>query len=169
MNETFAGKVVLPGFIDQHLHPILGALTLSTEVIAPEDWVMPERTFKAAATPAEYLAKLKAAEAAMKDKNEWLYTWGYHKLWHGNLDRTMLDAVSATRPIVVWQRSCHEFYLNTAAIKALGLTEEAMQGQGRRQQDDELGGRPLVGDRDEPHPGAPAQGLRHAGALRCSA
>lgn len=37
MNETFAGKLMLPGFIDQHLHPILGALTLSTEVIAPEE------------------------------------------------------------------------------------------------------------------------------------
>ena len=130
VDQTFAGRVVLPGFIDQHLHPILGALTLSTEVIAPEDWVMPERTFKAAATPAEYLAKLKAAEAALQDKNEWLYSWGYHELWHGKLDRAMLDAITATRPIVVWQRSCHEFFLNTAAVKALGLREASMQGKG---------------------------------------
>ncbi|MEY4485245.1 MAG: hypothetical protein RL693_2697, partial [Verrucomicrobiota bacterium] len=130
LDETFAGKVILPGFIDQHLHPILGALTLSTEVIAPEDWEMPTRTFKAAATADEYVAKLKAAEAALKDKSEWLFSWGYHKLWHGKLDRTMLDAISATRPIVVWQRSCHEFYLNTAAIKALTLSEDAMMGKG---------------------------------------
>jgi len=75
VDETFAGKVVLPGFIDQHLHPILGALTLSTEVIATEDWAMPERTFKAAATPAAYQGLLKAAEAAMKDRNEWLFSW----------------------------------------------------------------------------------------------
>ena len=130
VDETFAGKVVFPGFIDQHLHPILGALTLSTEVIAPEDWVMPERTFKAAATPEEYLAKLKAAEAAMKDKSEWLFTWGYHELWHGKVDRRTLDAISVARPIMIWQRSCHEFYLNTAALKALGFTEASMQGQG---------------------------------------
>ena len=89
---------------------------------------------------------------AMADKNEWLFSWGYHKLWHGKLDRKTLDAVSATRPIVIWQRSCHEFYLNTAAIKALGLTEDGDEGQGRRQQDVQLGGRPLVGDGDEPHP-----------------
>lgn len=130
MDATFADKVVLPGFIDQHLHPILGALTLSTEVIAPEDWVMPDRTFKAATTPQEYLSMLKAAEAAMKDKNEWLFTWGYHKLWHGKIDRQTLNAISPTRPIVVWQRSCHEFYLNSAAIKALGFTEELMKGKG---------------------------------------
>ena len=130
VDDTFAAKVMLPGFIDQHLHPILGALTLSTEVIAPEDWVMPERTFKAAATPEEYLAKLKAAEAAMSNKNEWLFSWGYHNLWHGKLDRATLDGISTTRPIMVWQRSCHEFYLNSAAIKTLGLTEQSMQGQG---------------------------------------
>ncbi len=34
VNDTFQAKVVLPGLIDQHLHPFLGALTLATEVIA---------------------------------------------------------------------------------------------------------------------------------------
>lgn len=130
VNDTFQSKVVLPGLIDQHLHPFLGALTLATEVIATEDWVLPGRTFKAANSPEEYRARLKAADAALQDKNEWLFSWGYHKLWHGKLDRQTLDAVSATRPIMVWQRSCHEFYLNTSAIKALGLTQAAMQGRG---------------------------------------
>jgi len=130
VNDTFQSKVVLPGLIDQHLHPFLGALTLATEVIATEDWVLPGRTFKAANSSEEYLARLKAADAALSDKNEWLFSWGYHKLWHGKLDRKTLDAVSATRPIMIWQRSCHEFTLNTAAIKALGLTEAAMQGKG---------------------------------------
>ena len=130
VNDTFQSKVVLPGLIDQHLHPFLGALTLATEVIATEDWVLPGRTFKAANSREEYLARLKAANAAREDQNEWLFSWGYHKLWHGQLDRKTLDAVSATRPIMVWQRSCHEFYLNTAAIKALGLTAGSMQGKG---------------------------------------
>lgn len=130
VNDTFQAKVVLPGLIDQHLHPFLGALTLATEVIATEDWLLPGRTFKAANSADEYRTRLKAADAALKDKNEWLFSWGYHQLWHGKLDRLTLDAVSATRPIMVWQRSCHEFYLNTPAIKALGLTKAAMQGHG---------------------------------------
>ena len=130
VNDTFKSKVILPGLIDQHLHPILGALTLSTEVIATEDWVLPGRTFKAANGPAEYMGRLKAAEAAMKDKSAWLFSWGYQPLWHGKLGRKTLDAISATRPIAVWHRSCHEFYLNTAAINALGLTKEAMDGKG---------------------------------------
>ena len=38
--------------------------------------------------------------------------------------------MSATRPVVVWHRSVHEFYLNGAAIKALGLSEDAMKNKG---------------------------------------
>ncbi len=130
VDETFANKIILPGFIDQHLHPILGGLTLSTEVIAPEEWVMPERTFSAASTPSEYMKRLKAAEAAMKDGKEWLFSWGYHSLWHGRMSRSILDSVSSTRPIMIWQRSCHEFYMNTAALNTLQLTEHSMQGKG---------------------------------------
>ena len=66
----------------------------------------------------------------MDDPDEWLFSWGYHRLWHGELSRDVLDAVSATRPIGVWQRSCHEFYLNTRALEKLELTEATIQGQG---------------------------------------
>jgi predicted amidohydrolase YtcJ len=130
VDETFRSRVILPGLIDQHLHPLLGALCLSTEVIAPEEWALPGRTFQAATTPAGYLAALRAAEVAMKDKDGWLFSWGYHQLWHGKLDRKTLDGVSATRPIFVWHRSVHEFFLNSAAIRALGLDESAMKGKG---------------------------------------
>ena len=130
LDDTFADAVIVPGLIDQHLHPILGATTLATEVIAIEDWVLPERTFPAARSAEDYRRRLTEAEQRTKDPGEWLFSWGYHKLWHGPLDRSALDAVSTTRPIAVWQRSCHEWYLNSAAIDTLGLTEEAMAGQG---------------------------------------
>ena len=130
VDDSFQSKVILPGLIDQHLHPILGALTLAIEVISTEDWVLPGRAIKAAASPAEYQARLRAAEAKLKTPTDWLLTWGYHPLWHGKLDRQSLDAISLTRPIAVWHRSVHEFFLNTAALKALGLTEEMTRGKG---------------------------------------
>jgi predicted amidohydrolase YtcJ len=129
VDRRFDDRVVLPGLIDQHLHPILGATTLMTEVIAPEDWTMPSRSFPAATTPDEYWQRLRAAESSAAH-GEWLFSWGYHELWHGPLDRQRLDGVSSTRPIAVWQRSCHEWYLNSAAIDALGITAESMSGHG---------------------------------------
>jgi len=130
VDDTFAEVVLCPGLIDQHLHPLLGATTLMTAVIAVEDWVLPDKTFRAARSPEEYRQRLTAAEQALSDSDEWLFSWGYHKLWHGPLDRAALDAISKTRPVVVWQRSCHEFFLNTAAIDKLGLTVEQMAGHG---------------------------------------
>ena len=130
VDDTFADAVLIPGLIDQHLHPLLGAATLVTEVIAVEDWVLPGRTFPAAHSPEEYRRRLVAAEQALSDPDEWLFSWGYHSLWHGPLDRTALDTISTTRPIVVWQRSGHEYFLNTVAIDNLGLTAEQMAGHG---------------------------------------
>ncbi len=129
LDETLRDHVVLPGLIDQHLHPLLGATTLAMDVIATEDWVLPDRTYPAARSHDEYVGRLRVAEAALEPE-EWLTTWGYHSLWHGHLDRVVLDEVSATRPIVVWQRSCHELYLNTAAIDALDITAESVAGRG---------------------------------------
>ena len=130
IDDTFKTKVVLPGFIEQHLHTLLGALTLTVEVIAPEDWVLPGKTFKAANSQAEYRERLKTAEARLKEPNEWLLSWGYQSLWHGKLDRDALDTISTTRPIAIWHRSAHEFYLNSAALKTLGITEEMVAGKG---------------------------------------
>jgi len=130
VDDRFAEAVLLPGLIDQHLHPVLGATTLMTDVIATEDWNLPGRRCPAAATEREYRARLTDAERALDDPAAWLISWGYHRLWHGPLDRTVLDGISRTRPIAVWQRSCHEWFLNTAAVDVLGITADGMSGHG---------------------------------------
>jgi predicted amidohydrolase YtcJ len=130
IDNSLQDKIVLPGFIDQHLHPVLGALTLATEVIATEDWSLPGRTIKAANTSEEYIARLTSAEKDLKAPDEPLISWGYHKLWHGDLDRAALDKISSSRPIVIWQRSCHEVILNTAALRLLNIAPEDVENKG---------------------------------------
>lgn len=128
-NEDFSEAVILPGLIDQHLHPFLASTTLTTEVIAPEAWVLPRRVFAAAETSAQYDERLLHAHERLA-AGEWLFSWGYHKLWHGALHRERLDALTGDRPTAIWQRSCHEWFLNTAAIEALELTPEKFAGHG---------------------------------------
>ncbi len=131
VDDTLSEYVVLPGLIDQHLHPLTGAAALSMEIVSTEDWVLPDHTATAAHSAQEYLARLRAAEQALTDagSTEWLLTWGYHPLWHGPLDRSVLDQISTTRPILVWHRSCHEVYLNTPAIDTAGVTKEWLATQ----------------------------------------
>ncbi len=129
VDDRFVGEVVVPGLIDQHLHPLLGASTLTTAVIAPEGWVLPTRSFPAATSSEEYDQRLGEAHAAL-EAGEWLFSWGYHGLWHGEMSRQRIDQIVGDRPTAIWQRSCHEWYLNSAAIEALGVSESNMSGHG---------------------------------------
>jgi predicted amidohydrolase YtcJ len=128
IDETFADKVIVPGLIDQHVHPVLSALTLTLEIIAIEDWVLPSGTAKAATSPEDYMARLTAAEAALTDPDQPLLTWGYHHYFHGMVRRADLDKLSTTRPILIWHRSAHELILNTAALEQLGITADLVAG-----------------------------------------
>ena len=124
VNTIFADQVIVPGFIAQHDHPMLAALTMTSVIIAIEDWVLPEGTSKAATNREEYLARLAEANASLKDPSAVLLTWGYHQYFHGELKKSDLDAISTTRPIIVWHRSGHEFFLNSIAEQKYGVTRE---------------------------------------------
>ena len=41
VNDVFSNQVIVPGFIAQHDHPLLAALTMTSEIIAIEDWILP--------------------------------------------------------------------------------------------------------------------------------
>ncbi|MCG3862691.1 MULTISPECIES: amidohydrolase [unclassified Photobacterium] len=124
-------KVLMPGFIEQHLHPFLASLTLNMPVIAPEEWKLPSKTWPAVTNHDDYIAALMAQEKALTDPNEVLWTWGFNNFFHGELSRQELDKISNTRPIGVWHRSAHEFYVNSAFIKKFGLNQDDIDKLGK--------------------------------------
>jgi predicted amidohydrolase YtcJ len=132
IDRTFENKIIMPGFVEHHVHPLLGVLTMALEVIAIEEWNVPGKYSAAVPDAATYVDRLKQALASMAATapTETLFTWGYHHYFHGKLYRPQLDAIESERPIVIWHRSCHEFILNTAALNKYGVTEAALQGHG---------------------------------------
>lgn len=129
VDERFAGKVLLPGLIDNHIHPFLGALLTPMELIAPEAWRRPDGThWPAARTPQDYRRLLLERAAAKPEKDDWLISWGYQPDLHGRYGRDELDALFPDRPVILWQRSFHETYMNTRATEKLGLTEATVAG-----------------------------------------
>ncbi|OIQ36934.1 MAG: hydrolase [Bacteroidetes bacterium MedPE-SWsnd-G1] len=130
------GNTMFPGFIEQHMHPFLGALTLVMNVIAPEPWELPSKTWKGVDNEKDYFATLTDVENSMENPDEILLSWGYHHNFHGDLKREILDKISSTRPILIWHRSVHEFFLNSVLMEQLELTDawaktfsEEIQGQ----------------------------------------
>jgi len=120
--DTFEDKVLVPGFIDNHMHPLLvGGFLLQADFITPFDWTLPSQQVEGVQGRDAYLARLQEIEAAKTDPEDWLLTWGHSPAFHGEVWRADLDEISSTRPILVWARSFHEVTLNTAALEALGF------------------------------------------------
>ncbi len=144
-DRQFAGKVLMPGLIDPHLHPMM-AFLLPMHFITPEGWDLPSGVSAPSRNPEDYHARLSSALGADEATTPF-FTWGYHQLWHGPIDRTALDAIAPARPVIVWHRSFHEVILNSAAMKLFSLdTREAYDLAMR-----DSGADPAHGDFDKGH------------------
>ncbi|NND81749.1 MAG: amidohydrolase [Gammaproteobacteria bacterium] len=122
-DRRFEDKIILPGLIDNHLHPALAGILLPATFITPWDWQLPSQQVQGVQGREAYLARLSAAIAAAP-ADELFITWGYHQYFHGQLNRSDLDAIAAGRPVIVWQRSFHEIIANSAAMNVLGIDEQ---------------------------------------------
>ena len=128
INTTFADKVIMPGLIDPHLHPIMAAVLLPMQFITGLEWRLPWETVNATVTPEGYRDQLRAGHNNSAADTPF-FTWGYHSHWHGEINRQLLDDIFGDRPAVVWQRSFHEVYLNSAMIAQLGIKEDKVRGR----------------------------------------
>jgi predicted amidohydrolase YtcJ len=130
VDETFFDSIMLPGFIDPHLHPSLPAVLTQFPFIAPDDWSLPTGEFPGATTPQAYRQRLE--ELVARHRNDAavpFIAWGYHPLWHGEIYREQLNDWFGDRPVMLWHRSFHELIGNDAALELLGLSGADVAGQ----------------------------------------
>ena len=120
VDRRFAHQILMPGFIDPHVHPTLAATILNLEIVSAMEWMTPKGKTRAVRGREAFLERLRELDDEL-DEGEWLMVWGYHAPYHGALSRADLDAISTTRPIFVWQRSVHEMYFNGQALSELGM------------------------------------------------
>ena len=122
------GNVLMPGLVEPHVHPSLAATMLPNEIIAPYDWVLPNGTKKGVTGHEAYMERITNSIAENAKDGEMYFIWGYHQLWHGELSRDMINAITKDKPVGIIHRSFHEIYLNDAAIALLGITEDDFKG-----------------------------------------
>ncbi len=133
IDKTFDDKILMPGFIDPHIHPSLPAVLTQFSFLAPDDWSLPTGEFPGATTPEQYMDSLQALVKQhyadpSADTSVPFIAWGYHPLWHGDVYRDKLDQLFPDKPVMLWHRSFHELIVNSAAIKLLGVTQEETDG-----------------------------------------
>jgi len=125
IDDRFADRVLLPGFIDPHVHPTMMALLMATDWLTPEAWELPGRSIPETAGRRQYLERVTELHTARADPEQPLVVFGYHAQYHGEIVRADLDAISSDRPIVLWQRSFHELRCNSRALEWLDAAEGA--------------------------------------------
>ncbi len=111
--QDLGGQLLLPGFIDTHVHPIAGggyATALSLDTWASvDDWV----------------AAIAAYAEANKDK-DLLFGYGFLASTFGPVGptRQLIDAVVPDRPVLIMDEGFHGAWANTAALEALNITQD---------------------------------------------
>ena len=123
LDQTFAEKYLLPGFVEGHAHTMEGTLWRYV-YCGYFDRMDPNGTlWEGAKSIDAVLARLKAAEAKLGSFEAPLSGWALDPIYMDNLrvTRQDLDKVSTTRPIGVLHASGHILNVNTKALEMAGL------------------------------------------------
>jgi hypothetical protein len=127
IDRRFADKVLFPGFIEPHGHPLLGGTSLTRPLLTylptPSPYGPP---FPGVKTKAAAMAKLREYVGQAKSGDETVLAWGYDIIAMGgaHLDKGELDAISTSQPILVWDASVHFVYANSAALRKYTVTRD---------------------------------------------
>lgn len=160
-----AGRMVLPGFTDAHLHPVEGGVELGRCALHDRD--TPQRILDAVRTCAE------------KDRTKpWVLGSGVDLLAfpEGNPDRRLLDAIVPERPVYFEASDGHSGWVNSRALAIAGISRTTPDPPGGRIERDPETGEPsgtlreaamdLVANKLAPVPLAEStDGLRRALAM----
>ena len=121
--SDFQNDVIVPGFIEHHIHPLLAAITMNSHIVAIDDWTTPNQKTRGVRNRSEYIAKLQEINAMLED-GEPMVSWGFHHYFHEKLTRQDLDKISNDRPILIIHRSFHEFIMNSKALEFFDINNE---------------------------------------------
>lgn len=124
IDDTFHDHIIMPGFIDPHLHPSMAAILLPMHFTTAVQWSLPWGDIGAVASRVEFLDRLVELDRRL-DPDEPLFVWGHHPIWHGDIAREELDVISSSRPIIVWHRGYHSLVVNEACYRWMDIDLDA--------------------------------------------
>jgi predicted amidohydrolase YtcJ len=109
--------MIVPGFMDGHTHFLRGGFQLTSVDL------------RDAASPAEFIARIKSFAAKSKP-GEWILggTWD-HENWPGTPlpDRSWIDSVTPNNPVFVDRLDGHMALANTQALEKAGVTRNTRE------------------------------------------
>ena len=126
LDDRFADKVVVPGFVEGHCHSWEGAAWEDTYLgffdrTAPDGVV-----HKGLKSIDEVVERFRAAEAPIADPEKAAMGWGFDPIFFDGrrMVAADLDRVSAARPVVVMHQSGHIVNVNSEVLRRAGISRD---------------------------------------------
>ncbi len=126
VDEKFADKVLIPGFIEAHSHVMAGGMWSMPYVGYYDRRGADGKLWTGCTTFDAVIDRLADAEAVLDDPAEPLLAWGLDPIYFDD-ERMLarhLDRVSETRPIFVYHASGHLATVNTAMLNKAEITAD---------------------------------------------
>ncbi len=140
LDERFADKVLMPGFVEGHAHTMEGTLWRNVYCGYFDRMDPSGKMWPGLKTIDAVLERLKEEEAKLDDPDDPLPGWALDPIYMNNerVSRHHLDQVSKTRPIGVLHASGHIMNVNSKALELAGLLKPGVNHQGIPLGDDGL-------------------------------
>src|SRR5688572_13968049 len=122
------GQMLVPGFIDSHVHFVEGGFGLTSVQL------------RDARTREEFVARIKK-HASTLPPGAWMLEGNWdHQNWGGELPRAAwIDSVTPNTPVLIQRLDGHMSLANTAAMRAAGVTRNTRDVEGGEIVRDERG------------------------------
>ena len=126
LNDDFADKTLVPGFVEGHAHAMEGGIWDFPYIGFEDRWDPSGRRWEGAQSLEAAIAALTAAEARLDDAETPLFAWGFDPIYFGEarMNAAQLDTVSTTRPIIVLHSNGHLLNVNSRLMDMAGITAD---------------------------------------------
>lgn len=132
LDDQFADKVIMPGFVEGHAHTMEGTLWRYVYCGFFDRMDPDGKSWDGLKSIESVLERLKKAEAEMDDQDAPLSGWSLDPIYLNNkrVTRQDLDSVSTTRPIGILHASGHIMNVNSKALELAGLMKTGINHPG---------------------------------------
>lgn len=132
LDDRFADKVLMPGFVEGHAHTMEGTLWRYVYCGYFDRMDPNGKSWDGVTSIEAVLERLREAEVQMEDPDAALSGWSLDPIYLDNkrVTRQDLDSVSSTRPIGVLHASGHILNVNSKALEMAGLLKTGINHPG---------------------------------------
>ena len=126
-----AGRMLMPGFHDVHMHPIESASENTQFVISVEE-----------TNPENFIQSIKIASQT-NPGDGWLIGYGHSiftLLESARSPLEIIDEAVSDRPVIIMEQTSHSMWVNSAALALAGFTKDTAHPTGGRILRDEITG-----------------------------